>query len=78
MTGKPPEFENIPYVFEKSVFFLKNGDFVENIFGKKLIFFLAILTFFMAALDVQQNLMPTRYLFFIKSYSVFLSKSCQS
>ena len=49
-------------------------------FGKKLIFFLAILTFFMAALDDQQNFMPTRYLFFsfylflIKSYSFFCQK----
>ena len=46
-------------------FFLKNGDFVENFLEKKLIFFLAILTFFMAALDAQQNFMPTRYIFFL-------------
>ena len=45
MTEEPPESENISYVFEKSVFFLKNGDLVENILGKKLIFFLAIFTF---------------------------------
>ena len=43
-------------------------------------FFLAILTFLMAALDAQHNFMPTRYLFFsfylflIKSYSVFCHK----
>ena len=65
---------------KKSLFFKKNGDFVESTFGKKLIFFLAILTFFMEALDAQQNFMPTRYLFFsfylflIKSYSVFCQK----
>ena len=47
-----------------SIFF-KNGDLVENILEKKLIFFLAILTFFMAALDAQRNFMPTRYLFFL-------------
>ena len=52
---------------ENLYFFLKNGDFVENILGKKLIFFLAILTFLMAALDAQQNFMPTRYLFFLLS-----------
>ena len=50
MTGRTLESENIPYVFQKFVFFLKNGDFVEYIFGKKF-FFLAILTVFMAALD---------------------------
>ena len=49
---------------KKSVFFLKNGEFVKIILEKKLIFFLAILTFFMAALDAQQNFMPTRYIFF--------------
>ena len=46
-------------------FFLKNGDFVENILEKKFIFFLAILTFFMAALDAQRNFMLTRYIFFL-------------
>ena len=68
-------------MFSKNLyFFKKNGDFVKNIFGKKLNFFLAILTFLMAALDAQQNFMPTRYLFFsfyfflIKSYSVFCQK----
>ena len=60
-------------------FFKKNGDFVENILEKKIIFFLAILTFFMAALDAQRNFMPTRYffsfyLFWIKSYSIFCQK----
>ena len=46
-------------------FFKKNGDFVENILEKKLIFFLEILTFFMAALDAQRNFMRTRYIFFL-------------
>ena len=41
-------------------FFLKNGDFFENILEKK-----AILTFVMAALDAQQNFMPTRYIFIL-------------
>ena len=50
---------------KKSVFFKKNGDFVENILEKKLIFFLAILTFFMATLDAQRNFMQTRYIFFL-------------
>ena len=37
-----------------------------KIFWKKsLFFFLAILTFFMAALDAQRNFMPTRYIFFL-------------
>ena len=48
----------------KNLFFL-NGDFVKNILRKKLIVFLVILTFFIAALDAQQNLMPTRYIFFL-------------
>ena len=68
-------------MFSKNLyFFKKNDDFVENILEKKLIFFLAILTFFMAALDAQQNFMLTRYIFFsfylfwIKSYSVFCQK----
>ena len=37
-----------------------------QIFWERLIFF-AILTFLMAALDVQQNFMLTRYLFFFLS-----------
>ena len=66
-------------MFSKNLYFLKNGDFVENILEKKLIFFLAILTFFMVALDAQRNVMPTIYffsfyLFLIKSYSVFCQK----
>ena len=44
-----------------------------KIFWEKVDFFLAILTFFMAALDAQQNFMETRYLFF--SFYLFLSKS---
>ena len=53
-------------MFSKNLyFFLRNGNFVVNILGKKLIFFPAIWTFFMAALDAQQNFMSTRYLFFL-------------
>ena len=32
---------------------------------KKVNFFLAILTVFMAAMDAQQNFMPTKYTFFL-------------
>ena len=52
-------------MFSKNQYFFKNGDFVENIFEKNLIFFLAFLTFFMAGLDAQRNFMPTRYIFFL-------------
>ena len=37
-------------------------------FGEKVDFFVAILTFFMAALDAQQNFIPTKYLFFFLSF----------
>ena len=57
--------------FKNQYFFLKNGDFVENILEKKLIFFLAILTFFIAALDAQRNFFLS---FLVKSYSVFCQK----
>ena len=42
------------YTIYKSVFKKKNGDFVENIWGK-VDFLLAILTFFMAAMDAEQK-----------------------
>ena len=60
-------------------FFKKNGDFVKNILGKMFIFFLAILTFYMTSLDVQQNFMPTRYLSFFLSLfgSKVLAFFCQ-
>ena len=68
-------------MFSKNMhFFKKNGGFIENILGKMFIFFLAILTCFMAALDEQQNFMQTRYLFFtfylflIEGYRVFCQK----
>ena len=51
-------------MFSKNLYLKKNGVFVENILGKKVDFFFAILTYFMAALDAQHNFMPTRYLFF--------------
>ena len=51
-------------MFSKNRYFFLNGDFVGNIFGKKLIFFCDF-DIFMAALDAQQNFMPTRYLFFL-------------
>ena len=44
--------------------FWKNGNFVDNILGKKLIF-LAILTFLMPPLDAQQNFMLTTYVLFL-------------
>ena len=77
--GNTPEFENIPYVFEKSVI-KKKMAILFKIFWEKVDFFLAIFTSFMAALDAQQNFMQTRnllfsfYLFLIKSYSVFCQK----
>ena len=48
-----------------------------------MILFLAILTFLMAALDVQHNSMPTRYLFFLsisvrsKNIALFV-QNCQN
>ena len=50
-----------------------------KIFWEKSCFFLAILTFFMAALAEQQNFMQidiffSFYLFLIKSYNVFCQK----
>ena len=53
-----------------------------KIFWKKAdFFFLAIFTFFMAALDAQRNFMPTRYIFILSisfgskvSVSVFCQK----
>ena len=65
-------------MFSKNLYFFLNGDFIENILGKKLIIFLAILIFFMAALDAQQNFMWTRYLFFFLSlFDQKLQRFCQ-
>ena len=68
-------------IISKNLFlFKKIMAILLKIFLKKVDFFLAILTFFMAALDAQRNFMPTRYIFFsfylflIKSYSVFCQK----
>ena len=58
MTEEPLESENICYFFLKILTFWKNGDF-----GKKVDFFLAILTFLISTLEAQQNFMPARYLF---------------
>ena len=52
-------FSKNQYFFKKMVVLLK------VLWKKSLIFFLAILTFFMAALDAQQSFMPTRYIFFL-------------
>ena len=68
MTGRTSRIWKYTLYFLKICIFLKNGDFVENILEKKLIFFLAILTFFMAALDAQRNFMPTRYIFFLSLF----------
>ena len=65
MTGRTSRIRKYTLCFLKISIFFLNGDFVENILEKKLIFFLAILTFFMAALDAQRNFMPTRYIFFL-------------
>ena len=61
-------------------FFLKDDDFVENILEKKLIFFLAILTFFYGSIGYATKFHADEiyffsfYLFWIKSYSVFCQK----
>ena len=68
-------------MFSKSrYFFLKNGDFVENIFRKKGNFFLAILTFFDGSIGCATKFHADEisffsfYLFLIKSYSFFCQK----
>ena len=58
-------------MFSKNLYFLKKMAILLKIFFKKIDFFLAIFTFFMAALDAQQNFMPTRYFF---SFYLFRSK----
>ena len=70
-------------ISKKSVFFFKKWWFCWKYFGKKGDFFSCDFDIFMAALDVQQNFMPTRYLFFLSTsfwskVIAFLSKSCQS
>ena len=75
MTGKTARIRKYIVFFFKFVFFWKNNNFVDNILGKKVDLFLAILTLLMAALDAQQNFMPTyilffSYLYYIKSYIV--------
>ena len=72
-------FSNLNMIFLRICIFLKNDDFVENIFGKKWIFFLAILTFFMAALDAQQISCGRDIFFFFLSlfdqnFSIFCQK----
>ena len=63
MIGRTSRIRKYILLFLKICTFWKKGDFVKNILGKKLCFFLAILTILMAVLDAQQNFMPTRYLF---------------
>ena len=67
MTGRTLESNNICYVFKKSVIFGKITILLKNKIVKKLIFFLAILKFFMAPLDAQQNFMLMKYNFFFLS-----------
>ena len=64
MTGRTLESKNIGYVFKKSVIFGKITISLKKKIVKKLIFFLAILKFFMAPLDAQQNFMLMKYNFF--------------
>ena len=64
MTGKTSGIQKYMYVYKKSVIFLENYDFIEKKIVKKLIFFLAILKFLMAPLDVQLNFMLMKYNFF--------------
>ena len=64
-------------------FFRKNGDVVENILEKKMIFFLAILTFFYGSIGCATKFHANEiyffsfYLFWIKSYSVFCQKGAK-
>ena len=60
MTGRPSRIRKFMLFFQKICNFWKNYDFTKNKFRKKLIFFLAILKFLMAALDVQENFMHTK------------------
>ena len=62
MTGRTSRIQKYTLFFFllKIGTFWKNDDFVKNIFGNKLIFFHAILTFLIEALDAQQNFMLMR------------------
>ena len=64
MTGKTSRIRKYILFFQKSVHLGKIAILLK-IFWDKCYFFLAILTFFIAALDAQQNFMLTRYLFFL-------------
>ena len=67
-------------MLSKNLYLKKNGDLVGNILGKNVIFFLAIFTFYMAALDAATKFRANEisffsfYLFLIQSYSVFCQK----
>ena len=53
-------------MFSKNLYFLKTMAILLKIFWEKVIFFLMILTFFMAALDAQQNFLSKVIAFFVK------------
>ena len=68
MTRRTSRIQKYMLCFQKICNFWENYDFIGKKVGKKLIFFLAILKFFMAPLDAQQNFMLIKYDFF--SFSV--------
>ena len=65
---------------KKSVFFFKNGDFVENILKKKVEFFSCDFDIFYGSIGCATKFHADEiyffsfYLFLIKSYSVFCQK----
>ena len=64
MTDRTSRIRKYILFFLEICTFWKNGNFVENVLGKKFIF-LAILTFLMPPLDAQQNFMLTTYVLFL-------------
>ena len=72
MTGRTFRIQKYMLCFQKICNFWENYDFIEKQIVKKLIFFLAILKFLMAPLDVQQNFMLMKCIFFFLSIFVRL------
>ena len=55
-------------MLSKNLYFLRNSDFVENILGKKLGYFLAILTFFMVAFRVGVKYSTCTWYLYLSTY----------
>ena len=70
--GRTSIIQKYTLFFSKNLYFFEKWQFCRKYFEKKVDFFLVILTFFMAALDAQQNFMPTKYLFFLSISCVFV------